>query len=182
LRVGAGSQKLARTEYSYNVPSWKPIIRYSSTAGRGDLIVEQPNTNVKRLGNIRYEWDVRLHRDVPVDLRVKMGAGEAELDVGGLSLKGIDIDMGVGQLNLDLRGAPQRNYDVRIRGGVGEATVLLPRDVGVSAEAEGGIGEIEVRGLHREGKRYVNDAYERAKVRVHLDIHGGIGSIRLIGD
>jgi hypothetical protein len=34
--------------------------------------------------------------------------------------------------------------------------------------------------MRNEGHHYVNDAYEHAKVRIHLDIHGGVGSIRLI--
>jgi len=104
------------------------------------------------------------------------------LDVGDLSLKSVEVEMGVGKLSLDLRGKPRQSYDVRIRGGVGEATVRLPRDVGISAEAEGGIGEISASGLRREGHRYFNDAFDRAKVKVHLDVRGGVGAIRLISD
>src|ERR1039458_5551387 len=37
--------------------------------------------------------------------------------------------MGVGELHMDLRGKPKHDYDVRIHGGVGEATIHLPRDV-----------------------------------------------------
>ena len=92
------------------------------------------------------------------------------------------MDMGVGKLNMDLRGSPKHNYDVRIRGGVGEATVRLPADVGVYGEVEGGIGEIRTPGLRREGRRFFNDAYERSKVTIHLDIRGGIGSIRVISE
>jgi predicted membrane protein len=94
----------------------------------------------------------------------------------------VEVEMGVGQLDLDLRGAPQRDYDVRIRGGVGEATIRLPRDVGVSAEANGGIGSVHTEGLRREGAHWVNDAYDRAKTTIHLDVQGGIGAINLISD
>ena len=48
--------------------------------------------------------------------------------------------------------------------------------------AEGGIGEIRTSGLHRDGRRYFNDAYEHSKVTIHLDIRGGVGSIRVISD
>ena len=90
--------------------------------------------------------------------------------------------MGVGKLHMDLRGNPKRSYDVRIRGGVGEATVRLPADIGVEAQAEGGIGGISAHGLHHQNHRYFNDAYDTAKVKIHLDIRGGIGAIRLISD
>jgi predicted membrane protein len=104
------------------------------------------------------------------------------MDLGSLSLRSVEVHMGVGKVDMDLRGNPKHNYDVRIRGGIGEATVRLPAGAGVYAEGSGGIGEIKTQGLRREGGHWVNDAYEDAKVRIHLDIHGGIGSIRLIGD
>jgi predicted membrane protein len=117
-----------------------------------------------------------------MDLSLHFGAGEARLDLGSLSLRTVEVNMGVGKLDMDLRGNPKHNYDVRIRGGIGEATIHLPADVGVYAEGAGGIGEFRTQGLHRQYGYWVNDAYEDSKVRIHLDIHGGIGSIRLIAD
>ena len=57
--------------------------------------------------------------------------------------------MGVGELKMDLRGTPKHDYNVDIRGGVGEATVHLPRDIGVYATGSGGIGEIHLKGGDR---------------------------------
>ncbi|SPE27103.1 conserved exported hypothetical protein [Candidatus Sulfopaludibacter sp. SbA6] len=182
LRVDGGTQKLARADFTYNVASWKPYVRYRSAAGHGTLSIEQPSGGHAHMGASKYEWDLRLNREVPVDMRVHFGAGDADLNLGSLSLRSVEVEMGVGKLNLDLRGNPKRNYDVRIRGGVGEATVRVPGDVGVYGEAEGGIGEIRTTGLHQEGRRYFNSAYEHSKVTIHLDIRGGIGSIRVISD
>lgn len=88
--------------------------------------------------------------------------------------------MGVGELNLDLRGKPKRGYDVRVHGGVGEATIRLPNDVGIKAEARGGIGQIEMRGLEKRGDRWVNAGHEDADVTIHLNVAGGIGAIRVL--
>jgi len=182
LRVEGGAQKLMRADFSYNVASWRPYVRYSSAAGHGHLSIEQPSSGHTHVGHNRYQWDLRLNRDVPMDIHVHFGAGEAELSLGSLSLRSVEVEIGVGKLNLDLRGNPKRNYDVRIRGGVGEATVRVPSDVGVYGEVEGGIGEIHTTGLHQEGRRYFNSAYEHSKVTIHLDVRGGIGAIRLISD
>jgi predicted membrane protein len=120
---------------------------------------------------------LRFNQNVPLDFNAELGAGEARLELGRLRLRTIDVAMG-----LDLRGTPDRDYSVRVRGGVGEATVHLPRDVGISAAASGGLGDISVTGLRRSGDRYVNDAYERAARRIRLDIQGGVGSIKLIAE
>jgi hypothetical protein len=50
--------------------------------------------------------------------------------------------------------------------------VYLPKQIGISATASGGIGDISVTGLRKSGDRSVNDAYERAAVRIRLDIQG----------
>jgi hypothetical protein len=182
LNIRGGAQKLLNADFTYNVAAWRPEVRYSSTGTHGDLTIHQPGHSHTQLGHTRYEWDLELNDDVPLDLAVHFGAGEARLDLGSLSLRNVEVNMGVGKLQIDLRGKPKRDYDVRIRGGIGEATVRLPGNVGVYAEGSGGIGEIKTQGLRREGGHWVNDAYEDSKVRIHLDIHGGIGSITLISD
>ena len=123
---------------------------------------------------------MRFNDNVPLDLRVEFGAGEGRLNLGSLSLRSVEFEMGAGTLSLDLRGTPSKDYSVRVRGGVGEATVYLPKEIGISATASGGIGDISVTGLRKSGDRYVNDAYERAAVRIRLDVQGGVGSIKLI--
>lgn len=183
LRVGSGTEKLMRADFSYNVPGWKPELRYSSTAGRGDLSISQPHIRRVNFGHTENQWDLRLNRDVPIDMSVHFGAGEARLDLGGLALRNVEVDMGVGKVEMDLRGNPKHDYQVRIHGGVGEATVRLPAGVGITANARGGIGDIQVQGLRRESRgRYVNDEYGTAKVTVHVDVEGGVGAIHLIAE
>ncbi len=181
MRLQGGAKELLEADFEYNVASWKPEVRYSNTGVRGYLTVEQPNGS-KMANSNRYIWNMKLNDETPMDVKVKFGAGEADLNLGSLLLRSVDVEMGVGQIKLDLRGDPKRDYDVHVRGGVGEATIYVPREVGVYADASGGIGGIDARGLRQEGHHYINDAYEKAKVKIHLDVRGGVGAIHLIGD
>lgn len=178
LRVGSGTDRLARADFEFNVPEWKPEVSYAA----GNLRISQPEGSHKTIGNTKYDWDVRLNRDLPIEMDVNFGAGEARLDLGSLNLRRVDVEMGVGQIDMDLRGQPKHDYTVRIRGGVGEATVRLPSDVGVYAEARGGIGEISAPGLRHDGSSYYNQLYKKSPVTVRLDVQGGVGSIKLISD
>jgi hypothetical protein len=180
LRVAGGTGKLMAADFSYSVASWKPEVRYSSSAGRGDLTIKQPEHGVSISGNNLYEWDLRLNQEVPLDFDVHFGAGEAHLELGSLNLRGLDVEIGAGELEVDLRGTPKASYEVRIQGGVGEAILRLPSSVGVEAKAMGGIGEINASGFHREGSRYFNDALGKSPVTIHLDVQGGVGSIQLL--
>lgn len=180
LNIAGGARKLMESEFRYNRPSWKPEVRYQVSGLRGTLTVRQPSRTGVHGGNLKNEWDLKLSDDARMELEVALGAGEGHLDLGSLSLRALDVEIGAGELRLDLRGNPKRSYDVRIRGGVGDANVYLPVKAGVIANAQGGIGSISARGMEKRGGSYVNSAYDKSDVTIHLDIKGGIGSINLI--
>ena len=66
-----------------------------------------------------------------------------------------------------------------LQGGVGEATVRLPSEVGVRVEARGGLGQINAEGLQKQGDSYANDAYGDSEVTLDVDIQGGVRQINL---
>ena len=181
LNVRGGSPKLMDGEFTYTRPAMRPEIRYDTSSFRGRLTIEEPS-GVHHTSHGKYSWDLRLNDEKPLDLEVHFGAGEGRLDLGSLNLRSVDVHMGVGALRLDLRGKPQADYSVHVRGGVGEATIYLPEGVGVVADAEGGIGGVNARGLTKRDGRYVNEAYGHARTTVRLDIRGGIGAINLVAD
>jgi hypothetical protein len=95
------------------------------------------------------------------------------------AFKGVDLQMGAGKSTIDLTGDYAQGFDASIEGGVGEATVLLPSEVGVKAKAEGGLGKINAEGLKRVGGSYVNDAYGESDVNLSVDVESGVGQINL---
>jgi len=181
LNLSGGADALMEADFSYNVSEWKPEVNYDVKDYRGELSVEQGKSGkgVRPGGDARNEWDVSLNDEVPTDLRVEMGAGRSDLDLDDLTLTGLDLQMGAGETRVDLSGDYDRDFDASIQGGVGEATIMLPSKVGVRAKAEGGIGEINARGLTKEGNAYVNDAYQDSDVTLEVDVEGGVGEINL---
>jgi len=180
LRVDGGSEKLMEGRFTYNRLRLRPEVSYNASGFRSHLVVEEPN----HVGTAtqRYIWDLRFNNQKALDLDINCGAGESRLNLGDLTVRRVKVEMGVGQLKMDLRGTPKNDYEVNVRGGVGEATVYLPENVGIEAHVEGGIGGIHAPGLEKRAGRYVNDSYGRAKTTVRLDIEGGIGAINLIAN
>src|SRR5215212_5240252 len=180
LNITGGADQLMEADFSYNVADWKPKVSYDVSDQKGELIVKQRSAEGAGLsGDVRNEWNLRLNDEVPTDLVVQMGAGESDLDLDSLALTGVDLQMGAGKTTVDLTGDYAQSFDASIQGGVGEATVLLPSDVGVKAKAEGGLGKINAEGLKRVGNSYVNDAYGEPDVNLSVEVQGGIGQINL---
>ena len=161
-------------EFTYNVDRFKPIIERKP----GELRIAQEDTTGFDVG-AESRWDLRLNQDVPLEVVAKLGAGEAELDLGELNLQGVEVGIGAGQVNVDLRGTPKQSYSVRIEGGVGETVVYLPGSVGISATAAGGLSSISVDGLEKRGDRWINAGHENDAIQIRVDVKGGIGAIRL---
>jgi hypothetical protein len=179
LRMRGGAAPLMDADFSYTPAARRPEVKYDVSGGRGTLIVrDHGGHNVG--SNNKNEWELRLNEDVPMDVSVKMGAGEGVLDLGNVSLHSLDIEMGVGELKLNLTGHPRNNVDVRVNGGVGEATVRLPRRARLEVEAHGGLGEITTSGLTKREGLWVNEPSGETDATMHVSVNGGIGGIHLI--
>jgi hypothetical protein len=180
LNLTGGADQLMEADFAYNVPDWKPKVNYDVRGDTGELTVRQGSGGGVRLGgDARNEWDIRFNDEVPTNLSVQMGAGESDLDLDDLTLTGLELEMGAGRTTIDLTGDYERDIVASIQGGVGQATVQLPSEVGVRVEAQGGLGEINAEGLQKEGEAYVNDAYGDSEVTLDVDIQGGVGQINL---
>jgi hypothetical protein len=179
LSISGGTKQLLEAEFAYNLPALKPEVRFDGGGFRGRLSVSQSGRAEALTGQIKNRWDLKLAEDLPLDLVVRCGAGENQLDLRAVTLRSLEMHIGVGEVRVDLRNKPAKDYEARIEGGIGRAEVIVPVDVGVVAEASGGIGEINVRGMKREGNKWVNEAYGAAKTTIRLTVKGGIGEIEI---
>lgn len=199
LSVSGGANALMEAGFTYNVPEWAPTVSYEVSAGQGELRVRQPD--VEEIGwneDIEYAWDLRFNDRTPLDMTVRLGAGENELALGSLNLDNLEVEGGAGALQLGLRGSSVRDLDIslgagevrldlggdwdhdvngRMQGGVGEVTIVLPNSINVRAQVEGGLGQVNAVGLSRSGDSYAYDA--GAEHTMTLDVTGGVGEINL---
>jgi hypothetical protein len=179
LKVGGGATDLLDADFTYNVPEWKPAVKYEVSGGVGDLEVEQQGSGASG-SNTRNDWDVHLSNKAPMEMTVNMGAGRATLTLSGLALSRLELNMGAGETTVDLTGNWKKDLSAQIHGGVGRATIKLPRDVGVHVVAHGGLGSINARGgFIKEGDAFVNDQYGKSPVTLQIEVEGGVGEINL---
>jgi N-terminal domain of toast_rack, DUF2154 len=182
LDVSGGTSKLLEGEFVHSENLSRPEVRYDETGFRGRLVIETEKEN-RRFGGKgqKNRWSLRFNETVPLDFNIKLGVGESKLDFSRLKPRSIEINSGVGTTDIDLRGSYEKDFEVRVHGGVGEAKVRLPKDVAVTIDAKGGIGGLETRNLRRDGDRWVNEAFGKAKATIHLEVRGGVGHIEVIG-
>jgi hypothetical protein len=178
LHVKGGASKLAEADFTYNVAAWKPAVVQNLNRTPPELSITQP-TGVSASGDTTNRWELALSDQQPLEIIAHLGAGEAHMNIGGLNLRNVELTVGAGEVDMDLRGQPATSYSVSIHGGVGTAVVHLPSTVAISAKASGGLGDINVSGLEQRDGRWINPRAAASPVTIDLDVHGGVGEIRL---
>ncbi len=158
--------------------------------------------------NRKLRWDIGLSPNVPLDLDVHGGVGEARLDLSNLNLTHVEVGGGVGEIDLALpsRGdydgylkigvgdfkitvPSSANADLRIKGGVGECTVNILPDAAVRLDARMGLGDIHVPsrltrvsdggdGISKSGVWETPD-FASAERKIVIDFEGGVGELRV---
>ena len=182
LKVEGGANDLMNADFTYNVPRWKPEVHYDASGGTGQLTIQQPEGSHGHGGRTRYEWDLRFSNQVPMEMTIDQGAGSTNLNLADLALSKLKVNMGAGETTINLDGKWKNDLAASIHGGVGQATLKLPRDVGVHVVAHGGLGAINASGFSKQGDAYINDAYGKSPVTLHIEVEGGVGDGRKLGD
>jgi hypothetical protein len=180
LNIGGGSSHLLDADFNYSESYGNPRVDYNVSNGVGDLSVSQDGDHTHFVGVSHNEWNLRFGNDVPLELKINMGAGQGQLRLRDVPVTRLDVEMGAGQFDVDLTGDRKKDLDADIQGGVGQATIRLPKNVGVVAHASGGIGAVNAHGLKHDGDEYTNDAYGKTPATIHLNVQGGVGEVSLV--
>ncbi len=113
-------------------------------------------------------WEIGLNPDVPIELDINGGVGDANLNLGEFKLSALNLNGGVGGIALTLPATESR-YVVRINGGVGGVDIEIPdRNADLILRISGGVGSIDI------------DVPDDAAVRIEST--GGLGSVNVPGD
>ena len=201
LTLTGGSDHLVEADFTYNIESWTPEVDYLIADRRGTVTIEQPDAlDGIPTEKVRNHWKVRLNNDIPLDLRlevgagastldldelsleslqVRAGAGESHLNLGNASVPNLTVEAGLGAMSIDLSGRWENDLEAKIRNGVGELTVKVPREVGVRVDVATGLVDVQSNGFKRVDGAYVNSAYGQTDVTLNIDIQGGLGNINL---
>jgi hypothetical protein len=177
--ISGGSSHLLDADFNYSGSYETPRVDYNVADGVGHLSISQDDGST-HFNAAHNQWNLRFSSEVPLELKVEMGAGRGQLHLRDMPVTRLEMSMGAGQADLDLTGERKNDLVGDLEGGVGQVTIRLPRKVGVVARASGGIGAVEAHGLRHEGDEYTNEAYGKTPATIRLTVQGGVGQISLI--
>jgi hypothetical protein len=179
FNISGGSSHLLDADFNYSGSYETPRVDYNVADGVGHLSISQDDGST-HFNAAHNQWNLRFSSEVPLELKLEMGAGRGQLRLRDMPVTRLEMSMGAGQADLDLTGDRKNDLVADLEGGVGQVTVRLPRKVGVVVRASGGIGAVDAHGLRHENDEYTNEAYGKTPATIHLTVQGGVGQISLI--
>lgn len=150
VRYGAGELTLKpaeepmlyQMEMRFDEESYAPLTEYDSEKRRLRLGVE--GKQGKRGLRLREgsHANIALTRSVPLDLDLEFGAGEADIDLGGIALRRLDLSTGASETRIRFgERNPLRAEQIRIQAGAAELEVIgLGNTRAERISFEGGVG------------------------------------------
>ncbi len=139
----------------------------SLKAGAADLTLRFDEPNRERL------------RSMALDI----GAADVRiLHAGNAGAERVRVNVGVGKLDLDLGGDSARDVEVSANVAIGDFTLHVRQDVGVSVDATTFLASFEKQGLERRGDSWVTPNFGSATRHVTVRVNAVLGGFTLLRD
>lgn len=175
----AGSPNLAQGRIA--LPPGARVTQQASASGdTATLILGMEGSSFGPTFNLddSMKWTLDLNRDVPLDLRFNVIAGQGLLDLSQLKIEALDSTSVFGQTTLTLPSGS--SFRAHASGVFGQTIITVPADLGVKAKVTVVIGASEVPSNYIDrGEYYYSPNYDSAAHKVELTAEGVFGQVIL---
>ncbi|MCL7452238.1 MAG: cell wall-active antibiotics response protein [Anaerolineae bacterium] len=123
-------------------------------------------------------WDLGLSPGATLALDADLGAGEAVLDLTGLTLSDLQVNFGLGRLEVTLPAAGR--FEGSLEGAIGQTLIIVPEGMAVRIQADTGLASRDVpAGYQHEGDVITSPGYDTAENRADLQVSQAIGLLQI---
>ena len=149
------------------------------SAGRGTLKLSMER-KWWRWGDVSVTWEVKLSRTLPLELIVKSGASDMELNLTDLKMGEFRLDTGASRANV-VMPAKAGLTRASITAGAANVTITIPEGVAARVKTDTGLASIDVDEgrFPRSGDYYLSPNFDTAENRLDLSVKGGVASISI---
>ncbi len=177
-----------------NTEGHDPIVATSATS----LSIDPASNKSFGFRSGRDVWRLTLPTGNPVDLAIRVDAGQGRVNLGTANVRGLTIETNAGETRLDLSGVTLQSLNAHVNAGsgritlpaadftgavsvnVGEMRVCVPADLGVRVNGSTvTMGSADYRGLVQRNGGWETPNYSSAAHKAQLTVNVNLGSFTL---
>lgn len=123
-------------------------------------------------------WELGLAPEVPLELKVDLGAGRADIDLTGLTVDDLEVTLGIGQATVTL--PDEGRFYAKLEGAIGETVVVIPSGMAARIRVDSGLAVSDLPDSYQQrAEVYTSPGYASADNRVDLEVSQAIGKITI---
>lgn len=169
LAVATLESDVMKLEKSSEIKADKQIVNFATEA---KIKSWWPNSTKNNLS-------IDVSRDLPLTLKVQVGAADVDIDMTQAFLESLDIKVGASSLNVKI-GDKQSYSDIYIESGASNIVLKIPKDSGVKLRLESGLSAKSVGNLTKiEPGMYESTDYINAKNKINVVAKIGVASFNI---
>lgn len=123
-------------------------------------------------------WELGLAPEVPLELEVSFGVGQADIDLTDLTVDNLKVNAGIGQTTVTL--PYEGRFQAKIEGAIGKTVVVIPAGMAARIHVSAGLAARDLpTAYQRQGDVYTSPGYATAENRVDLEVSQAIGKVTI---
>ena len=164
-------------------------ILFDSRVKAGEVTMEMGGLRLKEFSLTNWAGDVEVRFDEPnsivmdfLDIHVKIGEARF-VKLGNARFEEADINGGIGEMDVDFTGNLLGGSNAKVDLDIGEASVLLPRNIGIRMHIAGGWSFLSEKNVddyfYRRGGSYYSENYDEFQKKFSICITPGLGELNV---
>jgi hypothetical protein len=127
-----------------------------------------------------FSWQVRINPEVALDLILKTGASENQINLTDLKVTNLNLDTGASSTSIYLPAHSGLTIG-NVHAGAAAVDITFPPNVAGRIRVQSGLAGININQTRfpQNGNIYQSSSYETASDKVELFIEAGVGSISI---
>ena len=144
----------------------------------GVLKLSVPGRGVWPFGDSGLRLNASFNREIPIDLTVKTGASDAEVDLTDLRIQRFDMDLGAASATVRLPASAGATV-AEVSAGAASLRIFIPEGVAARIKPETALGSfnVDTSRFPKVGDSYESPNFAAASNRVDLTVKSGVASI-----
>ena len=175
LKEENNDDNLCTFKADYN--RFKPEIKYNRDNKNGFILIK--STGKQKNISVLNEWDLKIAREIPINIDIAAGAGSINLDLEKLTVDNLSISAGVSELEIKFN---DYSTETDIKAGASNIKLKVPQNCGLRIDTQNVINNnnFSEEGLIRlSNNRYQSRNFGETQNTLYIDISSSASNINL---
>lgn len=152
---------------------------FTQAGGAAQLKLSLTSEARRLLGEKKDKWQLHFSRDIPLEINLKSGLSELDLDLSLLRVENISLDIGASKLRLLVPASG--NSKVAIKSGVADVEIAVPAGKSARIKVDGGLSssDIDEKRFPRVDEYYISPDFSSSANRVEMEIGSGLSRVKI---